>query len=106
MGDVGSLALGFIVAALLVYGTGTGSFTLPVALMITALFLVDATLTLVVGEGDLTISPRQAERIRSRLASARVVRFARLGHLAHEEAAGEIARVICELAGVPPASRR
>lgn len=61
---------------------------------------LDATLTLVVGEGDRTISPRQAERIRSRLASARVVRLARLGHLAHEEAAGEIARVICERVGV------
>jgi len=48
MGDVGSLALGFIVAALLVYGAGTAAFTLPVALMITALFLVDASLTLAV----------------------------------------------------------
>jgi Fuc2NAc and GlcNAc transferase len=48
MGDVGSLALGFIVAALLVYGAGTAAFTLPVALMITAVFLVDASLTLAV----------------------------------------------------------
>ena len=46
MGDVGSLALGFAVAALLVYGVGSGAFELPVALMVSALFLVDATLTL------------------------------------------------------------
>ena len=46
MGDVGSLALGFAVASLLVYGVGSGAFTLPVALMVSALFLVDATLTL------------------------------------------------------------
>jgi Fuc2NAc and GlcNAc transferase len=48
MGDVGSLALGFSVAGLLVYGTGSGAFSLPVALMVSALFLADATLTLLV----------------------------------------------------------
>lgn len=46
MGDVGSLALGFAVASLLVYGAGSGAFNVPVALMVSALFLVDATLTL------------------------------------------------------------
>ena len=46
MGDVGSLALGFGVAAMLVYGVGSGAFELPVALMVSALFLADATLTL------------------------------------------------------------
>jgi len=46
MGDVGSLALGFAVASLLVYGVGSGAFELPVGLMVSALFLVDATLTL------------------------------------------------------------
>lgn len=48
MGDVGSLPLGFSAAALLVYGTLSGAFGLPVALMVSALFLADATLTLVV----------------------------------------------------------
>jgi len=65
---------------------------------------LDAVLTLVVGEGDRTISPRQAERIRRELPAARVVRLARLGHLAHEEAPAAVARVIFETAAPPPAS--
>jgi len=48
MGDVGSLALGFVFAALLVYGVGTGAFGLPVAMTVMLLFLVDSTLTLLV----------------------------------------------------------
>ena len=46
MGDVGSLALGFLVAALLLYGVATDAFSLPVGLMVMALFLADGTLTL------------------------------------------------------------
>ena len=46
MGDVGSLALGFAFAAFMLYGTGTGAFDYPVALMVMLLFLTDATLTL------------------------------------------------------------
>jgi Fuc2NAc and GlcNAc transferase len=46
MGDVGSLALGFVFAALLLYGVGTGSFTVPVALLVMLLFLTDSSLTL------------------------------------------------------------
>lgn len=46
MGDVGSLALGFSVAGLLIYGAGSGAFSIPVALMVSSLFLADATLTL------------------------------------------------------------
>jgi Fuc2NAc and GlcNAc transferase len=48
MGDVGSLALGFVFAALLVYGVGTGAVGLPVAMMVMLLFLTDSTLTLLV----------------------------------------------------------
>jgi UDP-N-acetylmuramyl pentapeptide phosphotransferase/UDP-N-acetylglucosamine-1-phosphate transferase len=48
MGDVGSLALGFLVAALLMYGVSGGAFSLPVALMVSALFLADSSLTLLV----------------------------------------------------------
>jgi len=46
MGDVGSLALGFLFAVFLLYGTGTGAFDYPLALMVMLLFLTDATLTL------------------------------------------------------------
>ena len=46
MGDVGSLVLGFLFAAFLLYGIGTGAFDYPVALMVMLLFLTDASLTL------------------------------------------------------------
>ncbi|MEE4216401.1 MAG: glycosyltransferase family 4 protein [Xanthomonadales bacterium] len=48
LGDVGSLPLGFMIAALLLYGAESGAFSLPVALMVMALFLADASLTLMV----------------------------------------------------------
>ncbi len=47
MGDVGSLSLGLIFAALLVFGVATQAFSLPVALMVMAVFLGDSTLTLI-----------------------------------------------------------
>ncbi len=46
MGDVGSLSLGFLFAALLLYGVGTGAFGTPVALLLMLTFLTDSTLTL------------------------------------------------------------
>jgi UDP-N-acetylmuramyl pentapeptide phosphotransferase/UDP-N-acetylglucosamine-1-phosphate transferase len=46
MGDVGSLSLGFLFAALLLRGAGTGAFSYPVALIVMLLFLTDASLTL------------------------------------------------------------
>jgi UDP-N-acetylmuramyl pentapeptide phosphotransferase/UDP-N-acetylglucosamine-1-phosphate transferase len=46
MGDVGSLALGFLFAALLLYGVASGAFGVPVGAMVMALFLADGTLTL------------------------------------------------------------
>ena len=46
MGDTGSLSLGFIFAALLLYGVGSDAFTLPLALLVMSLFLADSTLTL------------------------------------------------------------
>jgi UDP-N-acetylmuramyl pentapeptide phosphotransferase/UDP-N-acetylglucosamine-1-phosphate transferase len=48
MGDVGSLALGFAFGGLLIYGHGSAAFSLPVALLVMALFLADSTLTLLV----------------------------------------------------------
>jgi len=46
MGDTGSLALGFAIGALLVYGVAMRAFELPVALMVMMVFLTDSTLTL------------------------------------------------------------
>ena len=46
MGDTGSLALGFTIGALLVYGVAAGAFELPVGLMVMIVFLTDSTLTL------------------------------------------------------------
>lgn len=46
MGDVGSLALGFSIGALLLYGAGTGAIEVPVAWLVMLLFLTDSTMTL------------------------------------------------------------
>ena len=46
MGDVGSLALGFTFAFLLLYGTTHGELSPPLALLVMMTFLTDATLTL------------------------------------------------------------
>jgi Fuc2NAc and GlcNAc transferase len=48
MGDVGSLVLGFTIAALLLYGAGSGTIAPPVAWLVTLLFMTDSTLTLLV----------------------------------------------------------
>lgn len=53
-------------------------------------------LSLVVGEADRTISPQQATQIQARLPAAGIIRLAGLGHLAHEEDAGRVARVVIE----------
>ncbi len=47
MGDVGSISLGFVFAALLVIGVGNQSFSLPVALLVMLVFITDSTLTLI-----------------------------------------------------------
>jgi len=61
MGDVGSLALGFAFAALLVLGVSTGAFALPVGLLVMLLFLTDATLTLLarVMKGERWYNPHR-----------------------------------------------
>lgn len=43
-------------------------------------------LTLIVGEGDRTLDPRQAAQVARRVPTAQVLRLPALGHLAHEEA--------------------
>jgi len=47
MGDVGSISLGFVFAALLVIGVGKQVFSLPVALLVMLVFVADSTLTLI-----------------------------------------------------------
>lgn len=46
MGDVASVPLGFIFAALSLHGIGQGIFGWPVAILVMAVFIVDASLTL------------------------------------------------------------
>jgi magnesium chelatase accessory protein len=53
-------------------------------------------LHLIVGTGDRTVSPAQADRVAARIPEASVTRLTGLGHLAHEEDPIRIARVILE----------
>ncbi len=46
MGDAGSVPLGFVIAALAVYGLGSGAFGPALPLLVMAVFVVDASLTL------------------------------------------------------------
>ena len=55
-------------------------------------------LFLVVGEGDLTVSPSEARRVRERLPGAEVISLPGLGHLAHEERPEEVADLVKGLA--------
>jgi magnesium chelatase accessory protein len=51
-------------------------------------------LVLVVGDRDGTVNPAEAPRVQAQVAGARLVRLPVLGHLAHEEAPGELAELI------------
>lgn len=55
-------------------------------------------LFLLVGEGDLTVSPREAERVRELLPSAELITLPALGHLAHEEQPAQVAALVCQIA--------
>ena len=55
-------------------------------------------LYLVVGEGDLTVSPREASRVCERLPSAELMTLPGLGHLAHEEQPADVATVVRRIA--------
>jgi magnesium chelatase accessory protein len=57
-----------------------------------------AELVLIVGQEDRAIPPADAERTASLVPSARIVRVAGAGHLAHEEKPGEIAEIVVETA--------
>jgi magnesium chelatase accessory protein len=51
-------------------------------------------LTLIVGLGDRTVSPGEADRVHALLPSAKVIRLPTLGHLAHEEQPQQLARLL------------
>jgi magnesium chelatase accessory protein len=55
-------------------------------------------LFLLVGEGDLTVSPREATRVRELLPSAELITLPDLGHLAHEEQPAQVAALVCQIA--------
>ena len=55
-------------------------------------------LFLVVGDNDWTVPPAEAQRVRGRLPTARIISLPRLGHLAHEERPEEVADLITQLA--------
>jgi magnesium chelatase accessory protein len=55
-------------------------------------------LTLVVGEADRTVAPREARLVQQRLGTARIVSLAGLGHLAHEEAPQRVAELVIDCA--------
>ncbi len=55
-------------------------------------------LYLVVSEGDLTVSPREAERVRELLPSAELITLPALGHLAHEEQPVAVAAIVQQIA--------
>jgi magnesium chelatase accessory protein len=58
-------------------------------------------LVLMVGTNDRTVPPTDAERVRTLVPSARIVRLPELGHLAHEERPDLVAALIEETALAP-----
>jgi magnesium chelatase accessory protein len=55
-----------------------------------------APLTLIVGEDDLAVPPDVADEVKARVPHARKTALPGLGHLAHEEAPGQIAALVRE----------
>ena len=55
---------------------------------------LESRLLLVVGGRDRAVDPREADRVTNKLERAHVVRLDHCGHLAHEEAPEEVARLI------------
>jgi magnesium chelatase accessory protein len=55
-------------------------------------------LALLVGEGDLTVSPREAERVLALVPHAERFTLPGLGHLAHEEQPALVAALVCQIA--------
>jgi magnesium chelatase accessory protein len=59
-------------------------------------------LVLVVGQGDLTIPPSDASRVRRLLPKTRVISLPGLGHLAHEQEPARTASIIFEIEQMTP----
>jgi len=55
-------------------------------------------LTLIVGEGDKTVSPADARHVQRLVPDATLMSLPKLGHLAHEEAPEQLAAMICDIA--------
>jgi magnesium chelatase accessory protein len=55
-------------------------------------------LVMLVAEGDSTVSPAEARRVRTLLPTVEVQTIPRLGHLAHEEAPQTVASLIRSIA--------
>jgi magnesium chelatase accessory protein len=55
-------------------------------------------LVMLVAEGDSTVSPAEARRVRALLPTVEVQTIPRLGHLAHEEAPQTVASLIRSIA--------
>jgi magnesium chelatase accessory protein len=64
------------------------------AKLVPRLSSLKAHLTLIVGMGDLTISPTVSRDVRDKVPNAKIVEIPRLGHLAHEEAPQSVADAI------------
>ncbi len=58
-------------------------------------------LHLIVAEGDRTIAPADAERVQALLPATTLHRVPRLGHLAHEEDAAQVAALILKSVALP-----
>lgn len=54
-------------------------------------------LHLIAGEMDKAVDIRDAEQVAERVVQARLLRLPKLGHLAHEEAPDEVARIVASL---------
>jgi magnesium chelatase accessory protein len=65
----------------------------------------DLEITLVVGENDKTVSPNEADKVKSMLPKAAVVTLPALGHLAHEESPQQTADLILKLHLAPSSHR-
>jgi magnesium chelatase accessory protein len=53
-------------------------------------------LALVVGSADRTVPPAQSRRLATQLPQAELIELPGLGHLAHEEAPGEVAQIVLD----------
>jgi len=58
--------------------------------------ILPAPLTLIVGQKDVAVPPDVADEVIAKVPHARKIALPGLGHLAHEEAPGQVAALVCE----------